>query len=140
MSDSSAIHRMKTTVAQHSGETHPQALLTDDVTLEEVLHLIQLAGYGVAYPALRAKTPDGPLPNNLLTDAMRIAQQNGDYTRFDSAAGLEYFYLLGTNDLAWCAEPSGQSLREGGRMETVYAGGASSEESDVLCIADEPFV
>ena len=104
MSDSSAIHRMKTTVAQHSGETHPQALLTDDVTLEEVLHLIQQAGYGVAYPALRAQTPDGPLPNNLLTDAMRIAQQNGDYTRFDSAAGSEYFYwglttLLGAQSL-----------------------------------------
>ena len=63
MSDSSAIHRMKTTVAQHSGETHPQALLTDDVTLEEVLHLIQQAGYGVAYPALRAQTADGPLPH-----------------------------------------------------------------------------
>ena len=39
-----------------------RALLSDDVTLEEVLHLIQQAGYGVAYPALRAQTPDGPLP------------------------------------------------------------------------------
>ena len=106
MSDSSAIHRMKTTVAQHSGETHPQALLTDDVTLEEVLHLIQLAGYGVASPALRAKTPDGPLPNNLLTDAMRIAQQNGDYTRFDSAAGQEYFYWGLTTLLGAHGHPS----------------------------------
>jgi hypothetical protein len=99
MSDSSAIHRMRTTVAQHSGETNPNGSECgvncgepDDSTLEEVLHLIQQAGYGVAYPALRSQTADGPLPNNLLTDAMRIAQQNGDYTRFDSAASQEYFY------------------------------------------------
>ena len=92
MSDSSAIHRMGVTISQHNGETHPQALLTDDVTLEEVNHLLQLAGYGSAYPALRPKTPDGPLPNNLLTDAMRISQQNGDYLRFDSAASMEFFY------------------------------------------------
>ena len=104
MSDSSAIHRMKDTVAQHSGETHPQALLTDDVTLEEVNHLLQLAGYGSAYPALRPKTATGPLPNNLLTDAMRISQQNGDYLRFDSAASMEFFYwgvttLMGAQSL-----------------------------------------
>ena len=93
MSDSSAIHRMKTTVAQHSGETHPQALLTDDVTLEEVNHLLLLAGYGSAYPALRPQEADeGFPPNNLLTDAMRISQQKGDYLRFDRPASVEFFY------------------------------------------------
>jgi hypothetical protein len=92
MSDSSAINRMKTTVAQHSGETHPQALLTTDVTLEEVNHLLLFAGYGSAYPALRSQTADGPLPNNLLTNAMKISQQNGDYLRFDPPASSEFFY------------------------------------------------
>ena len=98
-SDQSPMHRFKTTVAQHSGETNPQGSecgshcgQPNDSTREEVLHLIQQAGYGFAYPALRPQTADGPLPENLLTDAMRIAQQNGDYTRFDSAAGQEYFY------------------------------------------------
>ena len=86
LSDQSPIHRMKITVAQHSGETNPQGSLCgshcgqpNDSTREEVLHLIQQAGYGFAYPALRPQEADGPLPDNLLTDAMRISQQNGDY-------------------------------------------------------------
>ena len=98
-SDTSPIHRMKDTVAQHSGETNPNGSECgrncgepDDSTLEEVLHLIQKAGYGVAYPDLRGREADGPLLDNLLTDAMRISQQNGDYSRFDSAAPNEFFY------------------------------------------------
>ena len=112
MSDSSAIHRMKTTVAQHSGETHPQALLTDDVTLEEVNHLLLFAGYGSAYPALRPQTATGSLPNNLLTDAMRISQQNGDYLRFDGAASSEFFYW-GVTTLMGAQSVPGSHCREG---------------------------
>jgi hypothetical protein len=112
MSDSSAIHRMKITVAQHSGETHPQALLTGDVTLEEVLHLIQAAGYGFAYPDLRAQTATGSLPNNLLTDAMKISQQNGDYLRFDGAAGSEFFYW-GVTTLMGAQSVPGSHCRQG---------------------------
>ena len=80
-SDTSPIHRMKDTVAQHSGETNPNGSECgrncgepDDSTLEEVLHLIQKAGYGVAYPDLHGREADGPLLDNLLTDAMRISQ------------------------------------------------------------------
>jgi len=113
MSDSSAIHRFKITVAQHSGETHPQALLTGDVTLEEVLHLIQQAGYGSAYPDLRSQDgPDGLLPNNLLTDAMRISQQNGDYLRFDGAASSEFFYW-GVTTLMGAQSVPGSHCRKG---------------------------
>jgi len=112
MSDSSAIHRMGVTISQHNGETHPQALLTDDVTLEEVNHLLQLAGYGSAYPALRPQTADGPLPNNLLTDAMKISQQNGDYLRFDSAASMEFFYW-GVTTLMGAQSLPGSHCRKG---------------------------
>jgi hypothetical protein len=72
----------------------------NDVTIEEVLHLIQTAGYAVAHPAL------SPLEPSRLTDAMTIAQRNGDYDSdgnhcYETCAGTEYFYwgltsLLGT--------------------------------------------
>ena len=106
-SDQSPMHRFRTTIAQHSGETHPQGSLCGntcgqptDVTLEEVLHLIQQAGYGVAHPALNPKAP------SLLTDAMTITQRNGDYNRFDDAAGQEYFYWGLTTLLGAQGHPS----------------------------------
>ena len=117
MSDSSAIHRMKTTVAQHSGETHPQALLTDDVTLEEVNHLLLHAGYGSAYPALRPQEADaGFPPHNLLHDAMRISQQNGDYLRFDRPASVEFFYW-GVTTLMGAQRLPGSHCRRSGEWK-----------------------
>jgi len=98
MSDSSNIHRFKITIAQHSGETDPLGSLCaehcgqpNDVTLEEVLHLIQTAGYAFAHPDLSMESP------SLLTDAMAVAQANGDYDSdgnncFGTCAGIEYLY------------------------------------------------
>ena len=97
-SDSSNIHRFKVTISQHSGETDPFGSLCaehcgqpNDVTLEEVLHLIQTAGYAFAHPDLSMEAP------SLLTDAMAVAQVNGDYNSdgnqcFGECAGIEYLY------------------------------------------------
>jgi len=80
--------------------------------LEEVNHLLLSAGYGSAYPALRPQTADGSLPDNLLTDAMKISQQNGDYLRFDGAASSEFFYW-GVTTLMGAQSLPGSHCRKG---------------------------